>query len=71
MEPTQDAVEVAIGFSELVSGLITATVEANCTDPPAELTFQNVPARSTREGTIVCPPGTRDPAVSVTTWIRE
>jgi len=52
-------------------GLVSATVEAACTDPPAELRFQNIPASGTREGSVVCPPGTRDPALSVTTWVVE
>lgn len=52
-------------------GLVTATVEADCTDPPVEVVFENVPADGRRTGTVVCPPGTVDPAVSVTSWIQE
>lgn len=52
-------------------GLVSATVEAGCTDPPTEIVFQNVPADGHRTGTVVCPPGTSDPGVSVTTWVQE
>lgn len=52
-------------------GLVSATVEAGCADPPAEVVFENVPASGRRTGTVVCPPGTTDPAVSVSTWIAE
>ena len=53
------------------TGLVSATVEVRCTDPPTTLTFQNVPAGGRRVGTVVCPPGTSDPAVSVVAWIQE
>lgn len=52
-------------------GLVSATVEAECTDPPAELVFENVPADGRRRGTVVCPAGTDDPAVSVASWVEE
>lgn len=51
-------------------GLVSATVEAACTDPPAEIVFENVPADGRRSGTVVCPAGTDDPAVSVSSWVR-
>lgn len=51
-------------------GLISATVESNCSSPPPEVQFSYVPARSTRTATLVCPPGTTDPAVSVANWVR-
>lgn len=50
-------------------GLVSATVEARCTDPPTTVVFENVPAAGRRRGTVVCPPGTTEPAVSVSTWI--
>jgi hypothetical protein len=52
-------------------GLVTVTVEAGCTEPPTELRFESVPASGTREGTVLCPPGTRNPDLSVTTWVQE
>ena len=51
-------------------GLITATVESPCTDPPVELQFTYLPADATRTGTLVCPPGSTSPTVSVTSWER-
>ena len=52
-------------------GLVSATVEAGCADPPTEVTFENVPADGRRVGTVVCPPGTNDPELSVVSWIQE
>lgn len=52
-------------------GLVSATVEAGCTEPPAEIVFENVPAAGRRTGTVVCPAGTDDPSVSVSSWIPE
>ena len=52
-------------------GLVSATVEAGCTDPPPEIVFENVPADGRRTGTVVCPAGTSDPAVTVSTWVAE
>jgi hypothetical protein len=50
-------------------GLVSATVEANCTTPPPSVQFSYVPAASTREGKLVCPAGTTDPNVSVASWV--
>lgn len=52
-------------------GFVSVTVRAGCTDPPTEVTFENVPAGGRRRATVVCPPGTSDPAVSVLTWMEE
>ena len=52
-------------------GLVVVTVSVECTDPPTDLVFRNVPAGGQRRGTVRCPPGTTDPAVSVASWIRE
>ena len=52
-------------------GLVSATVEAGCTEPPSEVVFENVPADGRRTGTVVCPAGTTDPAVTVSTWVGE
>lgn len=49
-------------------GLASATVETDCTQPPPELTFEHVPADGRERGTLVCPPGTTDPSVSVSSW---
>ncbi len=51
------------------AGLVSATVESHCTTPPADVGFDYVPASSTRRGTVVCPPGTADPSVSVANWV--
>lgn len=51
-------------------GLVSATVEANCTTPPPSVELRYVPASSTRRATLVCPGGTTDPGVSVTDWVR-
>lgn len=53
------------------AGLVAATVHARCESPPIELGFENVPAGGYRRGTVVCPSGTDDPRVLVTTWIQE
>ena len=50
-------------------GLVTTTVQANCSTPPPSVQFTYVPASSTREGTLVCPSGTTSPNVSVVNWI--
>lgn len=50
-------------------GLISATVEANCSTPPPSVELTYVPALSTRQGKLVCPPGTTDPNVSVANWV--
>ena len=51
-------------------GLISATVEADCTTPPPSVQLTYVPASSTRQGTLVCPPGTTSPNVSVANWVK-
>lgn len=50
-------------------GLVSATVEADCSDPPPSVQFTYVPASSTGEGTLVCPSGTTTPNVSVSNWV--
>lgn len=52
-------------------GLITATVESNCSSPPAEVQFSYIPASSTETGTLVCPAGTTEPSVSIANWVRR
>lgn len=52
-------------------GLVTVTVSVGCTDPPIEVEFENVPAQGHRSGSVRCPPGTSDPPVTVSTWVRE
>lgn len=52
-------------------GLVTATVESNCTTPPPSIEYSYVPASSNRTGTLVCPAGTTDPSVSVSNWMRR
>lgn len=50
-------------------GLVSATVESECTTPPPSVEFTYVPASSTRQGTLVCPPNTTDPNVSAANWV--
>lgn len=52
-------------------GLITATVQSNCSSTPQTVQFSYVPAASTRTGTLVCPPDTTDPSVSMANWISR
>lgn len=52
-------------------GLVTATVELSCDSPPPEVQFSFVPASSTRTGTLVCPAGTMDPSVTVSSWVSR
>lgn len=52
-------------------GLVSATVSVECTDPPTELEFDNVPAQGHRSGSVRCPPGTSDPTVTVSDWVQE
>lgn len=50
-------------------GLISATVEANCTQPPPDVTLDYIPADGTARGVVVCPPGPSEPSVSVSSWV--
>lgn len=52
-------------------GLVSATVESNCTTPPPQVEFSYVPASTTRTGTLVCPSGTTDPSASVANWVSR
>jgi hypothetical protein len=52
-------------------GLVSATVSSDCATPPAEVGFTYVPADSGQTGTIVCPPGTTDPKVSMANWVTQ
>ena len=70
MENGSVAVTVRLRNSKDV-GLVSATVSADCTSPPAEVAFSYVPAASDRTGTIVCPPGTTDPDVSMASWVTQ
>lgn len=71
-EVTTDGVQYTVELrNEGDVGLVSATVVVRCTDPPTTFTFANVPASGHREGTVVCPPGTADPTVSVVTWVQE
>lgn len=49
-------------------GLVMATVEVDCATPPPEITFEHVPADDRRTGFVVCPSGTQQPNVTVSTW---
>jgi hypothetical protein len=50
-------------------GLISATVEADCDQPPPDTTLEYVPADGRERGVLVCPPGTTRPNVSVSAWV--
>ncbi len=50
-------------------GLISVTVEAGCDQPPPDTTLSYVPASGREQAVLVCPPGTTDPNVSVSTWV--
>lgn len=52
------------------SGLVSATVSSECTSPPATTSFSNLPADTTWSGTLLCPAGTTDPTVSVSSWVE-
>lgn len=51
-------------------GLRDAEVEVKCAEPPPAVTFTNVPSKGRREGEVMCPPGTQDPEVSVSWYVR-
>lgn len=51
------------------AGLISATVEASCDQPPPDTTLEYVPAGGREQGVLVCPPGTTRPDVSVSAWV--
>lgn len=52
------------------TGLITATVESNCTNPPVEVQFSYLPADGEQTGVLVCPANTTSPNVSVSNWVE-
>ena len=51
-------------------GLVSATVEVDCATPPPTVQFSYVPADSVRRGRLVCPPGTNDTSVGVSSWVN-
>lgn len=51
------------------AGLISATAEASCGQPPPDVTFEYVPAGGREQGVLVCPLGTTRPDVSVSAWV--
>lgn len=71
METLEDgSVLVEVGVhNHARQGLLVVEVEVQCDDPAPSLTFQNLPAEGRRKGTIVCPPGTTAPEVSISGWI--
>lgn len=50
-------------------GLLSATAEVTCAQPPPDVTFENVPAGGVKQATLVCPPGTANPDVDVSAWV--
>lgn len=50
-------------------GLISATVEASCGQPPPSTSLSYVPAGGREQAVLVCPPNTTDPSVSVSAWV--
>lgn len=62
-------VEVTVEFvNDQDVGVVSATVELSCGSPPAEVTFEHVPAGGRATAHVVCPPGSSDPAATVRTW---
>lgn len=51
-------------------GLLTATVEVDCTTPAPSVDFQHVPADGRMTGYLTCPPGTSNATASVSAWIE-
>lgn len=51
------------------TGLVSATVEANCDQPPSDTTLEYLPAGGREQGVLVCPPGTTRPNVSISAWV--
>lgn len=51
------------------AGLISATVESDCTRPPTETRFSYVPAGDREQAILVCPSGTTRANVSVSSWV--
>lgn len=52
-------------------GLVRATVEADCADPPPQIEFTYVPSHDTRTATLVCPPATSNPNATVVAWVQR
>lgn len=52
-------------------GFVSVTVQSSCSSPPPAVQFSYVPALSSRTGTLVCPPGTTNPAVSIANWVSQ
>jgi hypothetical protein len=50
------------------SGLISATVEADCGPSPPTITFENVPASGERTGTLTCPANASEPDLAIVAW---
>lgn len=66
---SEGRVEVAVELVNVGSvGLDSATVEVACGSQPRSVTFEHVPASGRRQATVVCPAGTTEPNVSVTSW---
>lgn len=61
------AVPLAFGAT-LANELPLATVEVACVRPPAEVTFEHVPADDRRAGYVTCPAGTTAPEATVASW---
>lgn len=61
-------VEVAVE-NHRTTGLSSVTVAVHCTVPPAQITFEHVPVDGRRVGSVVCPPGSGTPRVTLVRWI--
>lgn len=66
--PEGDVLVTVTLINEGPLGMREVGVEIRCGDPPVEITFENVPAQSTRTGKALCPPGTTQPEVGVSFW---
>lgn len=52
-------------------GFVSVTVSAGCTEPPTDVVVEDVPGGGRSVATVVCPPGTTDPDLSVSSWVRQ
>lgn len=50
-------------------GLLSVTAQVACSQPPPDVTLENVPAGGVQRATLVCPSGTTNPDAEVTAWI--
>lgn len=69
-ERSDGQVEVTVVLTNSASeGLLSATVEVDCAQPPPSFQFTHVPTDGREQAVLVCPPGTAvNATANVTTW---